>query len=64
MCNSRDLLPIHAISYDTYLRCRMLVLNNRGEEAAQEHASTFNAALARDAGKAKSLLEVYIRRRP
>ncbi len=42
----------------------MLVLNNRGEEAAQEHASTFNAALARDAGKAKSLLEVYIRRRP
>ena len=60
-CNSRNLLSIHAIIYDKYLRYQMLVLTYRGEEAVQEHENTFNAALARDAGKAKSLLEVHIR---
>lgn len=60
-CNSKNLLSLHAILYDKYLRYQNLVLTYRGEEAVQEHKEMFNAALARDALKAKDLLELHIR---
>ncbi|WP_424943791.1 GntR family transcriptional regulator [Aliiroseovarius crassostreae] len=60
-CNSKNLLSLHAILYDKYLRYQNLVLTYRGEEAVQEHKEMFNAALARDAQKAKDLLELHIR---
>ncbi|UWP90496.1 GntR family transcriptional regulator [Aliiroseovarius crassostreae] len=60
-CNSKNLLSLHAILYDKYLRYQNLVLTYRGEEAVQEHKEMFNAALARDAQKAKELLELHIR---
>ena len=40
----------------------MLVLTYRGEEAVLEHKGMFEAALARDAKKAKELLEKHIRK--
>ncbi len=60
-CNSKNLLSLHSIIYDKYLRYQMLVLTYRGEEAVKEHKGMFDAALARDADRAKKLLEDHIR---
>ncbi len=60
-CNSKNLLSLHSIIYDKYLRYQMLVLTYRGEEAVKEHKGMFDAALARDADTAKKLLEDHIR---
>ncbi len=60
-CNSKNLLSLHSIIYDKYLRYQMLVLTYRGEEAVKEHKGMFDSALARDADKAKKLLEDHIR---
>ena len=60
-CNSKNLLSLHSTLYDKYLRYQMLVLTYRGEEAVKEHKAMFDAALARDSGKAKQLLEEHIR---
>ncbi|WP_170385853.1 MULTISPECIES: GntR family transcriptional regulator [Ruegeria] len=60
-CNSKNLLSLHSIIYDKYLRYQMLVLTYRGEVAAKEHKHMFDAALARDANMAKKLLEDHIR---
>lgn len=55
-CGSRNLLSLHAVLFDKYLRYQMLVLTNRGQVAVQEHKDMFDAALARDIdGAAKSL---------
>lgn len=61
-CDSRNLLDLHAVIYDKYLRYQMLVLTYRGAEAVDEHKAIFNAALARDAEKTSALLESHIRR--
>ena len=60
-CNSRNLLALHSILYDKYLRYQMLVLTYRGEEAVKEHKAMFEAALARDSIGAQKLLEEHIR---
>ncbi|MDH3662322.1 MAG: GntR family transcriptional regulator [Alphaproteobacteria bacterium] len=60
-CNSKNLLALHAILYDKYLRYQMLVLTYRGEEAVKEHKAMFEAALARDAVGAQKMLEDHIR---
>ena len=59
-CNLKNLLSLHAILYDKYLRYQMLVLTYRGEEAAAEHLAMFEAALARDTEAAVSMLEKHI----
>lgn len=60
-CNSRNLLELHGVIFDKYLRYQMLVLTNRGSKAIEEHKAMFDAALARDAGRAKAELEGHIR---
>ncbi|WP_299987926.1 GntR family transcriptional regulator [uncultured Ruegeria sp.] len=60
-CNSKNLLSLHSIIYDKYLRYQMLVLTYRGEDAVKEHKGMFDAALTRDADRAKKLLEDHIR---
>ena len=47
-CGSKNLLSLHSVLYDKYLRYQMLVLTYRGEEAVVEHREMFDAALARD----------------
>ena len=61
-CGSRNLLSLHAVLYDKYLRYQMLVLTYRGEEAVQEHRRIFEAALARDVELASEWLEAHIGR--
>lgn len=59
-CGSRNLLSLHAVLFDKYLRYQMLVLTNRGEAAVQEHKDMFDAALDRDIDGAARSLQSHI----
>lgn len=59
-CRSQNLLDLHSIIYDKYLRYQNLVLTHRGEIASQEHADLLDAAISRDAERAKDLLKKHI----
>ena len=59
-CRSRNLLDIHSIVFEKYLRYQMLVLTYRGEEAVREHKKVFKKALARDVTGAREALEEHI----
>lgn len=59
-CGSRNLMSLHAVLYDKYLRYQMLVLTYRGEEAVKEHRKMFEAALARDIVTASQSLKTHI----
>lgn len=61
-CNSQNLLSLHSILYDKYLRYQMLILTSRGAEAVEEHRIMFEAALRRDTDMAVEALEQHIRR--
>lgn len=59
-CGSRNLLSLHAVLYDKYLRYQMLVLTDRGAVAVEEHQKVFDAALARDIDTAAVTLQTHI----
>lgn len=59
-CGSRELLDSHAAVFDKYLRYQMLSLTFRGETAAAEHRALLEAALNRDASKARDILTKHI----
>lgn len=61
-CNSQNLMSLHAIIFDKYLRYQMLVLTDRGEDAALEHQQIFKAALSRNTIEATEALEIHIRK--
>ncbi|MDP5220210.1 GntR family transcriptional regulator [Ruegeria sp. 2205SS24-7] len=61
-CGSTNLLSLHAVLYDKYLRYQMLVLTYRGEEAVEEHRRMFEAALDRDVDRAAQVLQLHIER--
>lgn len=59
-CGSQNLLSLHAVLYDKYLRYQMLVLTHRGQDAVEEHRTVFEAALARDVETAAKTLKTHI----
>jgi DNA-binding GntR family transcriptional regulator len=59
-CGSRNLLALHSVLYDKYLRYQMLVLTYRGEAAVVEHRQMFDAALNRDVDRASQTLQHHI----
>ncbi len=59
-CGSRNLLSLHSVLYDKYLRYQMLVLTYRGEDAIDEHRDIVNAALERDVDLAAESLRLHI----
>lgn len=59
-CDNKNLLSLHAVLYDKYLRYQMLVLTYRGEEAVDEHRDMFEAALERDVDRTAEILERHI----
>ena len=61
-CNSQNLMSLHAIIFDKYLRYQMLVITDRGKDAALEHQQIFDAALSRNSSKAIEALEIHIRK--
>ena len=63
-CGSRNLLSLHAVLYDKYLRYQMLVLTYRGQEAVEEHRDMFEAALDRNVDRAAQIPENPHRKGP
>ena len=59
-CGSQNLLSLHAVLYDKYLRYQMLVLTYRGEEAVDEHHAMFQAALERKVDLCAEILGQHI----
>ena len=59
-CGSKNLLSLHAVLFDKYLRYQMLILTYRGDEAVEEHREMFEAALARDADTSASALKRHV----
>ena len=59
-CGSANLLALHSILFDKYLRYQMLVLTHRGQEAVDEHKQMLDAAIERDSDGASSVLKTHI----
>lgn len=59
-CHSANLLALHSVLFDKYLRYQMLMLTHRGEDAAQEHRDMLTAALDRDEARATEVLKRHI----
>ena len=59
-CNSNNLLQIHSIIFDKYLRYQMQVMDYRGEDAVNEHKLLFDATLERNSKLAQRRLEEHI----
>ena len=59
-CGSAELLTVHGIVFDKYLRYQMRLLTYRGEIAAREHKQLLDAALARDPTRAQDVLRRHI----
>ncbi len=59
-CGSSNLLSLHSVLYDKYLRYQMLVLTYRGKVAVDEHQKMFEAALNRDVDSATKTLKIHI----
>ena len=59
-CGSRNLISLHSVLYDKYLRYQMLMLTHRGQEAADEHKQILEAALDRNVEAATKTLIVHI----
>ena len=59
-CGSRNLISLHSVLYEKYLRYQMLMLTHRGQEAADEHKKMLEAALDRNVEAATKTLTVHI----
>jgi DNA-binding GntR family transcriptional regulator len=59
-CGSRTLMATHAAVFDRYQRYQNRALGFRGAIATAEHAALREAALKRDAGAARSVLDLHI----
>ena len=59
-CGSRNLISLHSVLYDKYLRYQMLMLTHRGQEAADEHKKMLEAALDQNVEAATKTLTVHI----
>ena len=59
-CGSRNLISLHSVLFDKYLRYLVLMLTYRGQEAADEHKKMFEAALERNVEAATKILREHI----
>lgn len=59
-CGSRTLMATHATVFDRYLRYQNLALGFRGDIAVAEHRALRDAAIGRDAARAREILAAHI----
>lgn len=59
-CGSTELLAVHRLVFDKYLRYQLVYLTFRNQIAADEHQALLQAALARDIGRAQAILVRHI----
>lgn len=60
-CGSQALMRAHASAFDKYLRYQVTTLSFRGQIAADEHKALLDCALARDAARARKILETHVK---
>ena len=60
--NSRslNLLNLHSILYNKYIRYQLVVTEYRGKEVKEEHKKIFEAALNRNSKEASETLEAHV----
>ncbi|MGQ7262719.1 GntR family transcriptional regulator [Vreelandella sp. V005] len=59
-CGSAELLQAYGAIFDRYQRYQIIAVIFRGEPAAQEHRMLLEAALGRDANRARGILHQHI----
>ena len=59
-CNSKNLIELHKLIFDKYLRYQLLVLTFRGSGSIEEHKKLLNYSLERNFKKAQMVLEEHI----
>ena len=59
-CNSKNLIELHKLIFDKYLRYQLLVLTFRGSGSIEEHKKLLDYCLERNFKKAQMVLEEHI----
>ena len=59
-CNSKNLIELHKLIFDKYLRYQLLVLTFRGSSSIEEHKKLLDYSLERNFKKAQIVLEEHI----
>ena len=61
-CNSLNLIRIHEVIFDKYLRYQLLILKYRGKDSIKEHKDLLDFSLIRDIPKAQNTLRDHIKK--
>lgn len=61
-CNSLNLIRIHEVIFDKYLRYQLLILKYRGKDSIKEHKDLLDYSLIRDIPKAQNTLRDHIKK--
>ncbi len=61
-CNSLNLIRIHEIIFDKYLRYQLLILKYRGKDSIKEHKNLLNYSLTSNIQKAQNTLRNHIKK--
>ena len=61
-CNSLNLIRIHEVIFDKYLRYQLLILKYRGKDSIKEHKNLLNYSLTSNIQKAQKTLRNHIKK--
>ena len=61
-CNSLNLIRIHEVIFDKYLRYQLLILKYRGKDSIKEHKDLLDYSLISDIPKAQNTLRDHIKK--
>ena len=61
-CNSLNLIRIHEVIFDKYLRYQLLILKYRGKDSIKEHKNLLNYSLTSNIQKAQNTLRNHIKK--
>ena len=61
-CNSLNLIRIHEVIFDKYLRYQLLILKYRGKDSIKEHKDLLDYALISNIQKAQNTLRDHIKK--
>ena len=61
-CNSLNLIRIHEVIFDKYLRYQLLILKYRGKDSIKEHKDLLDYSLISNIQKAQNTLKDHIKR--
>ena len=59
-CGSKNLIELHKLIFDKYLRYQLLILTFRGSKSVQEHQDILDFTLGKNYEKAQFVLKTHI----